>query len=113
MKKYLCILPLLSLLVAALPLNVAGEEDNVTVGEDDGTGMLTTIRLVWDRNRERDIMGYHVYYGRVSGDYVRIVTVVQPTATITVRGSSRTYFAATAVNTDGEESDLSEEVHWP
>ena len=112
MKKYFCILSLLSLLIAALPLSVAAE-DEVIVGDDDGTGMVTTIRLVWDRNPERDIAGYHVYYGRVSGDYIRILTVVQPSAAITVRGSSRTYFAATAVNTSGEESDLSEEVHWP
>lgn len=112
MKKYLCILPLLLVLVAALPLNLAAEDD-VIVGDDDGTGMVTTITLVWAPNREPDIAGYNVYYGRVSGDYVRIVSVVGPPVTIKVRGSGTTYFAATAFNTEGVESDLSEEVHWP
>ena len=112
MKKYLFILPLLSVLVAALPLNLVGEDD-VIVGDDDGTGKVTAITLVWDPNREPDIAGYNVYYGRVSGDYVRIVSVVEPTVTIKIRGSSTTYFAATAFNTNGEESDLSDEVHWP
>ena len=112
MMKYLCILPLLSVLVAALPLNLAGEDD-VIVGDDDGTGRVTAITLVWDPNREPDLAGYNVYYGRISGDYVRIVSVVQRTVTINIRGSSTTYFAVTAYNTGGVESDLSEEVHWP
>ena len=112
MKKYLCVLPLLSVLLAVLPLNLAAEED-VIVGDDDGTGRITTINLIWDRNRERDIAGYNVYYGQVSGDYTRVLSVVRPMAMIKIRGNGRVYFAATAYNTDGLESDLSEEVHWP
>jgi hypothetical protein len=111
LKKYLYVLPLLSVMMAALPLKVAA--DDVIVGDDDGTGKITAVTLVWDANRESDIAGYNVYYGRTSGDYVRIVSVVQPTVTIKVRGSATTYFAATAYNTNDQESALSEEVHWP
>ncbi len=32
---------------------------------------------------------------------------------IAVKGSKTIYFAVTAYNTDGLESELSEEVHWP
>ena len=96
MKKYLCILPLLSVLVAVLPLNLAGEdlagEDDVIVGDDDGTGMITTIRLIWEPNREPDIAGYNVYYGRVSGDCVPVVSVVEPMAMIKIRGQQHNLF---------------------
>src|SRR6476660_3191980 len=112
MMKYLCILPLLSVLVAALPLNLESEDD-VIVGDDDGTGRVTAITVVWDPNSEPDIAGYNVYYGRVSGDYIRVVSVVKPMAIIKIRGNGTAYFAATAYNTEGLESDLSDEVHWP
>ena len=73
----------------------------------------TSVTLVWDRNPEPDIAGYNVYYGRISGDYTRLVTVTDPTAMIGVKGSKTVYFAVTAYNTNGVESALSEEVHWP
>ena len=63
------------------------------------------MTLVWDRNPETDIAGYNVYYGRVSGDYTHLVTVANPTAMIGVKGSKTIYFAVTAYNTDGLESD--------
>ncbi len=112
MKKYLCILHLLIPLLFAIHSTYAIDEDAV-VGDDDGTGQVTTITLAWNRNPEPDIAGYNVYYGRVSGDYLRIVSVVRPWATIMIRGHATVYFAVTAYNTDGQESDFSEEIHWP
>jgi hypothetical protein len=112
LKKYLYILPLFSVMAIALPVKVAADEE-VIVGDDDGSGRITAITLVWDRNQEPDIAGYNVYFGRTSGDYLRVVSVILPTATIKVRGNATVYFAATAYNTNGVESDLSEEVQWP
>ena len=112
MKKYLRILHLLPLLLIAFPSSYAKAED-VVVGDDDGTGSITTITLAWDPNPENNIAGYNVYYGRISGDYLRIVSVVDPTVAIRIRGHATVYFAVTAYNTDGQESDFSEEIHWP
>jgi hypothetical protein len=91
MKKYLCVLPLLLVLVTALPRSLQAQ-DEVIVGDDDGTGMITTIRLIWEPNREPDIAGYNVYYGRVSGDCVPVVSVVEPMAMIKIRGQQHNLF---------------------
>jgi fibronectin type 3 domain-containing protein len=112
MKKYLFTLCLLPVLLAAFASTRVKGED--VIADDGDTGAsITYLTLVWDRNPEPDIAGYKVYYGRVSGDYTQLVTVTNPRAKIGVRGGIKTYFAVTAYNTAGVESDLSEEVHWP
>jgi len=113
MKKYLCALYLLPALLIALPLTGTKAED-VVIGDDDAPDApITYITLKWDRNSEPDIAGYNVYYGRISSDYTRLKTVTDTTAIIGVKGSKTFYFAVTAYNTNGAESLLSEEVHWP
>ena len=109
MKKYFFTLCLLPVLLAAFASTTA--KALTVIG--DGSTLITYLTLGWDRNPEPDIAGYKVYYGRVSGDYTQLVTVTNPTARIGVRGSKTTYFAVTAYNTAGVESDLSAEVHWP
>jgi len=113
MKKCLCILSLLPALLVAFPSGTAKAEEVVVDSGDDLDANTTDVALIWDRNSESDIAGYNVYYGRVSGDYTRLVTVADPTATIAVKGSKTIYFAVTAYNANGLESALSEEVHWP
>jgi hypothetical protein len=112
MKKYLFTFSLLPVLLAAFA-STKGKAEDVITDDGDAKAPITYLRLVWDRNPEPDIAGYKVYYGRVSGDYTQLVTVTNPTARIGVRGSNTTYFAVTAYNTAGVESELSEEVHWP
>ena len=112
MKKYLCILSLLPALLVAFASTTAKAEE-VVVDSGDDLDAMTNVTLIWDRNSESDIAGYNVYYGRVSGDYTRLVTVADPTVVIAVKGSKTIYFAATAYNTNGLESALSEEIHWP
>ena len=112
MKIYLFTLCLLPVLLAAFAsTRTKGEE--VIADDGDTNASITFLTLVWDRNPEPDIAGYKVYYGRVSGDYTQLVTVTNPRAKIGVSSSRTTYFAVTAYNTNGVESDLSEEVHWP
>ena len=113
MKKYFCILFLLPALLVAFASTTAKAEDAVIDDGDDPNATITDVTLVWDPNPEPDIAGYNVYYGRISGDYTRLVPVTNPTATIGVKGSKTLYFAVTAYNTNGVESEFSEEVHWP
>ena len=113
MKKYLFTLYLLPVLLIALASTKARAEDVVVGDDDDLNAPITYITLKWDRNPEPDIAGYNLYYGRISGEYVRFETVADRTAIIGVRGSRTYYFAVTAYNTNGVESALSEEVHWP
>jgi hypothetical protein len=113
MKKYLPALYLLFALLIAFA-STTGKADDILVEDgDDPNAVINNVTLVWDRNPESDIAGYNVYYGRASGDYTRLETVADPTATIMVRGTRTVYFAVTAYNTSGVESTLSEEVHWP
>ncbi|WP_193210607.1 immunoglobulin domain-containing protein [Luteolibacter marinus] len=68
--------------------------------------------LEWNVNPEPDVTGYKFYYGESSGAY----TVVQdagnsPLMVLTNLESERTYFfAVTAYNAAGQESQFSEEV---
>jgi len=113
MKKYLCTLYLIPILLVAFAPTTAKTDDAIIEDDDDPNAPTTSVTLVWDRNPESDIAGYNVYYGRASGDYARLVTVTKPTAMIAVKGSRTLYFAVTAYDTSGLESELSEEVHWP
>ncbi len=113
MRKYLCTLYLLSALFVALSSTNAKAEDLIIEDDQDPDAPITDITLVWDQNPEQDIAGYIVYYGRFSGDYVGSVTRTDTTAVIGVVGIRTVYFAVTAFNTNGDESDYSEEVHWP
>jgi hypothetical protein len=113
MKKYICTLYLVPVLLAALSSTSAKADDVVIDDEDDPNAPITYVTLKWDPNPERDVIGYNVYYGRGSGDYVRLETVDEATARIGVKGTRTVYFAVTAFNADGVESQFSEEVHWP
>src|SRR5580765_3331356 len=103
MRKYLCTLSLLSVLLIALASMKATAEDIVLEDDDDPNAPITYLTLKWDRSPEPDIAGYNVYYGRVSGDYARLQAVEDRTAIIGVRGSKTYYFAVTAYNTNGVE----------
>jgi hypothetical protein len=71
-----------------------------------------SVSLVWDENTEPDLAGYKIYYGLSSGDYDNSVDVGnQTTCTLTnLEGDTTYYIAATAYNTQGMESDFSNEV---
>ncbi len=113
MNKYLSALYSLAVLLIAFSSTKA-KADDVLIGDgSDPNTRITYITLAWDRNPEPDIAGYNVYYGIISGEYVRMETVTDPTAIIGVKGGRTFYFAVTAYDTNGMESELSKEVHWP
>jgi hypothetical protein len=75
----------------------------------------SSVTLAWDPNPESDISGYIVYYGNASRSYPYSTNVGNVT-TATVYGLQAgltNYFAITARNSAGLESDFSNEVASP
>ncbi|MCD6388074.1 MAG: cadherin-like domain-containing protein [Desulfobulbaceae bacterium] len=78
------------------------------------------MQLAWTPNSEANLAGYKVYYGTVSRDYTTIIDVGNPEAVdnqiiVTLSGFSpgiTYYYAATAYDVDGFESDYSDEAVW-
>jgi hypothetical protein len=73
-----------------------------------------TIALAWDPNPESNIAGYKFYYGTTSRIYPNVLDVGNRTigsASNLVEGITY-YFAITAYNTLGVESDFSEEIPY-
>jgi len=72
------------------------------------------VTLAWDPNRESDLAGYRIYYGEMSGEYAFEQDVGSRTEhTVNYLGEGKTYyFAVTAYNLDGFESDYSREVAY-
>jgi len=72
------------------------------------------VTLQWDPNSEPDIGGYKIYYGTASRSYGPPADAGNVTTYVVkdLQPGVRYYFAATAYNTDGYESDFSNEVTW-
>jgi len=70
------------------------------------------VTLQWDANSETDLAGYKLHYGLESGKYVSTVDVGNLTLyTLSGLMKSKTYYiAATAYNSAGNESEISNEV---
>ena len=113
MKRFFCTFCLLPALLITLPSTKAKAEEVVIEDIESPDAPINSVTLAWDPNPENDITGYILYYGRTAGTYNRLQTVTDTTATVGVRGNRTTYFAVTAFNADGVESDLSAEVQWP
>jgi hypothetical protein len=72
------------------------------------------LTVAWDPNNEPDIAGYKVYYGTVSSHYIFNVDVRNYTSvTISDLELSKTYyFAVTAYDVYGNESNFSDEISY-
>jgi hypothetical protein len=69
------------------------------------------VPLAWDPSPSTNISGYKVYVGSASGEYDATITLGNQTAyTVTRLGTGTWYFAVTAFDNDGNESDFSNEV---
>ena len=71
------------------------------------------IRLEWSANSEPDIAGYRLYYGRTSGIYDASINVENATSYTLSLPKRKYFFALTAYDSAGNESDFSNEVSWP
>lgn len=77
---------------------------SVTAGE--------TVTLTWASSHQPGVVGYKIYYGAVSHNYDHCVNVGNTNSiTVAVSAAGATnYFATTAYDADGNESDFSEET---
>jgi hypothetical protein len=71
------------------------------------------VSLAWDANTEPDLGGYKLYYGTASQAYSQVIDVGKGTqVTVSNLNQGVTYFfAVTAYNLQGAESDYSNEIH--
>lgn len=72
-----------------------------------------SVGLAWDPNTETDLAGYKVYSGTASRNYTNVVTLGLVTTYVVtnVAYDITTFFAVTAYNTSGLESEFSNEVN--
>ena len=72
-----------------------------------------TVTLAWDASPSAAVAGYRVYWGTNSRAYF-CVTNAGPllTQAVVLPHGGRWFFAATAYDTNGLESDFSSEVQW-
>ena len=73
-----------------------------------------SVTLTWNPNTEPDLASYNVYFGTASANYTNKTTAGNSTTNLVqglVRGV-KYYFAVTAVNTSGAESDFSNEISY-
>jgi hypothetical protein len=70
------------------------------------------VTLVWDPNSEPDLSGYKIHYGISSRNYTSVIDVGNQLncTVISLTPGETYYFAATAYNFSGLESDYSNEV---
>jgi hypothetical protein len=77
------------------------------------THALQNVTLAWDANSETNLAGYKLYYGTSSRAYTNVSNLGNAlSASINLLEGSTYYFAVTAVNTLGIESDYSTEVSY-
>ena len=73
--------------------------------------MAADVPLAWDASVSENIVGYKVYVGTASKTYGSPIAVGNQTAfTVTGLTPGTYYFAVTAFDADGNESDFSNEV---
>ncbi len=70
------------------------------------------VSLAWDANNEPDLAGYNIYYGTASANYSHRIDVGNVTeyTVVDLDDGGTYYFAATAYDQDGNESDHSKEL---
>ena len=78
------------------------------------TASASTVTLAWDPSADTNVSSYNIYYGGASGSYTNEISAGDITSAV-VSGLSEgaTYFfAATAVDSTGDESDFSNEISY-
>jgi len=84
----------------------------VSLGSVAGS-QAAEITVAWDPNTEATLAGYKLYYGTASRTYTSVIPIDKTTTSATVGGlqeGTTYYFAATAYDTTGNESDFSSEL---
>jgi len=76
-------------------------------------GAAERLTLAWDPSPSADVAGYRLYWGTNTGAYQWVTNAgLVLTQSVVLPHRGRWFFAATAVGTNGLESDFSSEVSW-
>ena len=88
------------------------ELEMVQAVRQEAVAAVPYITLEWDASSGTDVAGYKIYYGTVSRNYDTVLDVGDYTSVsiADLEDNETYYFAVTAYNADGEESDYSDEV---
>jgi len=71
------------------------------------------VTLAWDASASTNVAGYRLYYGTNTRSYQFVTnTGLALTQSVALPRRGRWFFAATAYDTNGLESDFSNEVSW-
>ena len=71
------------------------------------------VTLAWDASASTTVVGYRLYYGTNTRSYQFVTnTGLMLTQAVVLPHRGRWFFAATAYDTNGLESDFSNEVSW-
>ena len=71
------------------------------------------VKLAWDASPSLGVVGYRIHFGTNASNYSFVTNVgLVRTQTVVVPHTGRWFFAATAVDANGMESDFSNEVQW-
>ncbi len=73
----------------------------------------SSVFLAWNVLPSSELVGYNLYYGTVTGEYLQKRSVDKNSATMTIRAlpiGVTYYFAVRGVNADNRETDFSQEV---
>jgi hypothetical protein len=85
----------------------------ITWGGDTNGSSIYPVGLAWDPSPDTNVIGYNVYLGVSSRVYTNMFTVGMATnCGVILDFGSEYYFAVTAFNVIGVESDYSSEVAW-
>jgi len=85
----------------------------ITILAITGIARAATVQVTWNPNTEEDLAGYRLYYGAASGQYgepVDVANVTEHLVEITPQYGATYYFALTAYDTSGNESEFSNEA---
>ena len=76
-------------------------------------GRAQSVTLAWDASPSPEVTAYRIYFGTNTGNYAFVTNAgLVLTQTVLLPHSCRWFFAATAVDANGLESDFSNEVQW-
>lgn len=87
---------------------------NVSQSVSFVVNVSNSVELAWDANPETNIGGYKLHYGTSARNYTQTVNVGKVTTGV-IEGLTKGviyYFAVNAYNTNGLESDYSDEVNY-
>ncbi len=89
--------------ISIIPILLFLSNSSLAIAED--------VSLAWDASVSPNIAGYKVYVGNSSRTYGTPITIANQTAnTVSGLGNGTWYFAVTAFDVNGNESDYSNEV---